>query len=342
VDVWVDAVELPLRTPLRTAWGELRQRTILLVTIRDGDGVVGRGEAAPLEPYDGVPLPAVAAALDAYASILRRKGATTGVELVDACRRVVDLPQALAAIEMALWDRAARREGVPVAALLTDDPATSVPVNATIGADDPAAAGRAAGAARDAGFSCVKVKVGLAGDEARVRSVRAAGGDELMIRLDANGAWTVEEAVERIRALAGCGLELVEEPVHGIAELRAVRERVAVRIAMDETAAVAGAVGAGAADAVCLKISRCGGISALAVQAALVRAAGGEPYLASSYDGPLGIAAAVHLAAALHISTPCGLATLGAFDLPMPEALQPRDGRITVPTGPGLGVDWPD
>ena len=61
------------------------------------------------------------------------------------------------------------------------------------------------------------------------------------------------------------------------------------------------------------------------------------PYLTDT----LGIAAAVHCAAALNIDTPCGLATLGAFDLPMPPELLPVDGRIAVPSGPGLGVDWP-
>lgn len=342
MDVTVDAVDLPLRTPLRTAWGDLAVRTVLLMTIRGEDGVVGRGEAAPLEPYDGVPLPAVGAALEGYADVLRGARDLPGSGLLEACRRVADMPQALAAVEMALWDRAGRREGLPIAGMLTDAPAAGVPVNATIGADEPAAAGRAAAAAVAAGFSCVKVKVGVGDDEARVRAVREAGGDGLMIRLDANGAWGVDEAVERIRALATWGLELVEEPVHGIAELREVRERVAVRVAMDETSAVPGAVGAGAADAVCLKVSRCGGIGSLAVQAALVRAAGGEPYLASTYDGPLGIAAAVHLAAALNITTPCGLATLDAFDLPVPEPLRPRDGRLAVPDGPGLGVTWPD
>jgi len=342
LDVCVEPVDLPLRVPLRTAWGDLAVRTILLVTIRGEDGVVGRGEAASLEPYDGVPFAAVAAAIEAYADLLRGAKETGGAGLIDSCRALVDLPQALAAIDMALWDRAGRREGRPVADLLTDVAARSVPVNATIGADDPAVAAAAARRAVVAGYRCVKVKVGIGDDEGRVRAIRAAGGDDLDIRLDANGAWSVEEAVATIDRLAGLRLELVEEPVHGIRELRCVRERVPVRIAMDETAAEAGAVGSGAADAVCLKLSRCGGIGPLAVQAALVRAAGGEPYLASTYDGPLGIAAAVHVAAALNLTTPCGLATLEAFDLPMPAELVPHDGEIPVPTGPGLGISWPD
>ena len=108
-----------------------------------------------------------------------------------------------------------------------------------------------------------------------------------------------------------------------------------------QTAGEVGAIGAGAADAICLKISRAGGISGLLAQASLVRAAGGDPYVASTFDGPLGIAAAVHAAAALRLTTPCGLATLEALDLEAPPSLLPQAGEIAVPPGPGLGVTSP-
>ena len=62
----------------------------------------------------------------------------------------------------------------------------------------------------------------------------------MALRLDANGAWDVDEAVRMIEALAPAGLELVEEPVHGIYAMREVRERAAVRVAIDETAAEPG------------------------------------------------------------------------------------------------------
>jgi L-alanine-DL-glutamate epimerase-like enolase superfamily enzyme len=161
------------------------------------------------------------------------------------------------------------------------------------------------------------------------------------MRLDANGAWDVDQAVRSINALSPAGLELVEEPTHGLQEVRRVRERVAVRVAIDETASQAGALGAGVADAVCLKISRCGGIGGLIAAATLVRASGGEVYLASTIDGPLGIAAALHAAAALASRGPvphCGLATLGMFagvENPLPA----RGGEIDLPIGGGLGVD---
>jgi L-alanine-DL-glutamate epimerase-like enolase superfamily enzyme len=95
------------------------------------------------------------------------------------------------------------------------------------------------------------------------------------------------------------------------------------------------------ADAVCLKISRCGGISGLIAAATLVRASGAEVYLASTLDGPLGVAAALHAAAALASRgpvPPCGLATLALFD-ELENPLPARRGEIALPTAGGLGVD---
>lgn len=330
---------LELREPLLTAWGELRERPLVEVEIESADGLVGRGEAAPLEPYDGVPLSAVLAALHSYGPTIERGDGVRGDLLYDQCRRVADLPQALAAVDLAMWDLAGQRSGRPISALLTDAVLERVVVNATIGGVEPDAAAERAAAAVAAGYGCVKLKVGVGDDAGRVAAVRAAAGPELALRLDANGAWDVEEAVRTIDRLSPAGLELVEEPVHGIEAMRIVRERTAVRVALDETAALPGALAAGVADAVCLKISRAGGISSLLVQATLVRAGGAEPYLASTFDGPAGIAAAVHVAAALKLDLPCGLATLGAFaDPALAAGLPVVDGAIAVPQSPGLGV----
>ena len=328
--------------PLATSYGELRERELIVVALTGEDGVTGFGEAAPLEPYDGVSIERVQQALVRYAAVIAQAGdELNGAQLLDACRRAEDVPAALAAVDLALWDRAGRVRGLPLAALITDDPAESVPVNATLTALDRAGVAEQAAAAVAAGFDCVKLKVGVGDDAGRVAAARAAAGPEVALRLDANGAWDVEQAVRTIDALAPAGLELVEEPVHGLQRVREVRERVAARVAIDETAAELGALGAGVADAVCLKISRCGGVGGLVAAAALVRASGAEPYIASTYDGPLGVAAGVHVAAALASRGPvphCGLATLGLFE-GIEDALPVRGGRIAVPTGAGLGVE---
>jgi L-alanine-DL-glutamate epimerase-like enolase superfamily enzyme len=329
-----------LREPLQTSYGGLGERELLAVSLSDEDGVTGYGEAAPLQPYDGVSIERVEAALERYRPVLESAAGANGAEIVDACRRADDLPEAFAAIDLALWDRAGRRVGRPVASLLTDTPARSVAVNATLSALDRAGAAEQAARAIERGFSCLKVKVGTGDDAGRVAAVRAAGGPRVTLRLDANGAWTVAQAVRAIEALSPVGLELVEEPVHGLEAVREVRRRVATRVAIDETAAEHGALTAGVADAVCLKISRCGGISGLLAAAALVRASGAEVYVASTLDGPLGVAAGVHVAAALASRGPlpaCGLATLGMFD-GLAETLAPLRGEIAVPDAPGLGV----
>lgn len=332
---------LRLEKPLQTSYGELVERELLIVSLTGEDGVTGYGEAAPLELYDGISLKRGQAALERYVPVLAKAHGLNGAQLVDACRRVDDLPQALAAIDLALWDRAGRVSGKPVASLITDTPAQTVPVNATLSAVDRAGVAAQAATAVAEGFGCIKVKVGLGDDPGRVAAVRAAAGTEVALRLDANGAWDVEEAVSMIDVLAPVGLELVEEPVHGLQDVRRVRERVAVRVAIDETAAEHGALGAGVADAVCLKISRCGGIGSLIAAATLVRASGAEPYIASTFDGPLGIAAGVHAAAALASRgpvPPCGLATLSMFagtENPFPA----EAGLIAVPRAPGLGAE---
>jgi L-alanine-DL-glutamate epimerase-like enolase superfamily enzyme len=326
--------------PIQTPHGRLEERELVIVSLTGDDGVTGYGEAAPLESYDGVGIARVRAALEKYAPVLGAEGGLNGAQLVDACRRVDDLPQALAAIDLALWDRGGRISGKPVAGLLTDDPARTVPVNATIYAADRAGVAEETAAALANGFGCVKLKVGIGDDAGRVAAARAAGGAQMTLRLDANGVWDVEEAVRTIEALAPAGLELVEEPVHGLRWVREVRRRVPVRVAIDETAAEHGALTAGVADAVCLKIARCGGISGLIAAATLVRASGAEVYVSSTYDGPLGISAGVHAAAALASRGPvghCGLATLELFTDP-DDALTTRDGRIAVPSQPGLGV----
>ena len=114
-----------------------RARAGRAVEVEGRDGLVGVGEAAPLEPYDGVPLDAVLAALRAYVRRCCEAGDDVrGDHLYDRCREIVDLPQALAAVDMALWDLVGKRRERPISALMTDARGARVRVNATIGAVD--------------------------------------------------------------------------------------------------------------------------------------------------------------------------------------------------------------
>ncbi len=330
---------LRLRTPLETAHGTVAERELLDVIVIGADGVAGAGEAAPLPSYDGVSLDDVRAALEDCRPVLRDAEGLPRATIAAACREAAVLPQAVAAIDLALWDLAGRRAGEPVWRLLGADRGGDVPVNALIAADDRAGAVAEAVTAVQAGYGAIKVKVGIGDDAGRLAAIRAGAGPDVAIRIDANGAWDVEEALANLHALMEVGIELCEEPVHGVEELRAVQEAAELAIAMDETSIAPGALASGATHVVCLKLSRCGGITGLLEAAEHARFAGSEVYLTSTLDGPLGIAGALHAAAALGPMRPCGLATLEAFvDLAIDPVLEVHAGAIRVPDGPGLGV----
>lgn len=336
----VRRVASALRGPFRAGHGTVSDRPLILVALRGSDGVTGMGEAAPLESYDGVSESDVLAALQVCRPVLAQyPGHAPVADVIARCAEATVVAPALAALDMALWDLAGRRAHEPLWRLLglADAGAREpIAVNWTIASPDRSGAAREAAEARAAGFRTVKLKVGIGDDAGRVAAVRAFGGPQLAIRLDANGAWEPEEARAALAVLEPSGIELCEEPVHGVAAIRELWSDSPVAIALDESAGDPAALDEPAADALCLKVSRCGGITGTLDMARRARAAGYDVYLASTLDGPLGIAAALHVAAVVRPTRACGLATLGLFAQRL-DPLAPRDGAIALPPGPGLG-----
>ena len=208
---------------------------------------------------------------------------------------------------------------------------TEVPVNATVPA--VRAAEVAEVLARFPGCTTAKVKVAEAGQSLRDDVDRVAAVRELVpnVRVDANGGWTVDEAVEALRALGP--LEYAEQPCATVPELADVRRRVDVRIAADESIRKAEdpllVARAEAADIVVLKVAPLGGVAA----ALRIAEECGLPVVVSSaLDTSVGIRAGVALAAALpSLPFACGLATVSllAADV-VADSLDGRGGAIPV------------
>jgi O-succinylbenzoate synthase len=222
---------------------------------------------------------------------------------------------------------------------------TRIPVNCTVPAVDPV---RAHEIAAGSGCGTAKIKVAdhpgsLSEDVARVEAVRDALGPQGKIRVDANAVWDVDTAVAHIRALdkAAKGLEYVEQPCRGLDELAAVRRRVDVRIAADESIRRAEdpmkVVVAGAADIAVIKCAPLGGVR----RALEVAEAAGLPCVVSSaLETSVGLAAQLALAGALpSLDFACGLGTLSllAGDV-VEESFVPVDGFLPVPTAPPVPV----
>lgn len=340
------AFSLPLRSPFRMARTEILQRQGLLVRISTDAGVVGVGEASPHPALGSSALGEVLRAMERLAPSL------LGAE-VEALERCLGggVPPALAcALDTAACDALARRAGLGLADLLGGMSRPNVPVNALIGVDTDAEAALKAAAAREAGFSYVKVKVGrggLAEERRRVAAVRAALGPGINLRLDAGGVWGPEEAISAIEALAEYGLEFVEQPVPPgrLEEMARVRRAVGVPIAADEDVtgmeAARRVLESGAADVLVVKPMVVGGLRAARRIMALALEAGIRVVVTTTIDAGVGTAAALHLAATLPPDSPaCGLATgsLLAADI-VGSPLTVRWGSMAVPHGPGLGVE---
>ncbi|GAA2819639.1 o-succinylbenzoate synthase [Saccharopolyspora taberi] len=214
----------------------------------------------------------------------------------------------------------------------------SVPVNCTVPVVPPEQAHAIVAAS---GCSTAKVKVAEPGRPAaedldRLVAVRDALGASGAIRVDANAAWDVDTAVARIRELdrAAGGLEYVEQPCPSIDELAAVRRRVDVRIAADESIRRADdplrVAVAGAADVAVLKAAPLGGVR----RALRVADACGLPCVVSSaVESSIGLAAQLALAGALpELPFACGLGTIALLEGDVvADSLVPVDGRLPVP-----------
>ena len=205
-----------------------------------------------------------------------------------------------------------------------------IPVHVTVPALDPEAA---AALVRSSGCRAAKVKVAEGGDEARLEAVRDALGPSGRLTVDANGAWSVDEAQGWMGTFARYGVELVEQPVETIEEMAELRRRANVPIAADELVtspeAARRIADLEAADVLVVKVQSLGGVRP-AIWA--VEAAGLPAIVSSMLETSVGVAAGLALAAALpELSFPCGLGTVSLLEADVvAEPLLAVSGELLV------------
>jgi L-Ala-D/L-Glu epimerase len=323
---------LPFKEPYVTARGRLTRREMVLLRIRDEDGVEGLGEAVPLSLRGGVTIGRVVSELKEWGDRMADLPAAPGTDPWLG----VSQPSCCA-ISTALLDLAEKRRDVKAEHL-------PVRCNATLVSAPPAEVAADAMRWAKAGFGTFKLKVGAGEDVAQVEAVRAALGPEAKIRLDANASWSLEEATQILARVEPLGIELVEQPVETIAEAAELRWHTRIPLAGDESiVTVADAeksVRENAFGITGVKLSKVGGIEAGRAIAAVMRT-----YVASALDGPVGIAVGRRLAEWVDSSTPeaerlaHGLATRRLFreTIAAEECALEGDLLHEAP-GPGLGI----
>jgi O-succinylbenzoate synthase len=311
--------------PVRTALGMVEGRRPLLVRVVGDDGEEGWGECsaedAPGYWHEWA---------DGCEAVLRELTATPiGEVTIDDIPVVDGWPMASAALECAVLDALCRRAGVSLAAWLGGERVV-VDATLTLGIDDPPDPGP---------YHHVKLKLAAG----QVPDLAPFAG--VVVSADANS--TLGPA--GVAALAGLGLDHLEQPLPaddlaGHAELR--RSHHALPIALDEsirtTADVERVAAAGAADIVVLKPGRLGGLRAARVAHDAAVAAGLRCKVGGMWDTGIGRAAALAVASLPGCTVPPDLSAADRYwvdDIVADPATLDRDGRLAVPSGPGLGVD---
>lgn len=319
--VALETVRGPLARPAANARARWTDRGGVLLVLASEDGHLGQGEASPLPGLSPETLDEAWRALAGYA------GRAFPIE-IDLClpvlpqvasllrRLPIDPPSARFAVETALLDLAGQRSGVPVSTLLRGAwPTVPIPLARLVDDEDPEAVEEGARAALADGFATLKLKVGrpwrFEAETEALRRVRAATGERLALRLDANGAWSRAEAVARLAALSPFRPEFVEQPVPAD-QLPGFRES-AVPLAADETLALEDGMARlraeGGASVVVLKPTVLGGLLRCRALAAEASEAGLEVVVSHALEGPVALAAAAELALSLDPAPrACGLA----------------------------------
>lgn len=336
---------LPFKASYVTARGVLERREMVLLRVRDADGVVGLGEAVPLSLRGGTTLTEVVAELEGWAE----RQVDEELSAPSRC-----------AVATARMDLLGRRQGDQ----RTHNPSVAdeaVPCNATLVAGEPKAVAAAAEGWAADGFSTFKLKLGAEsvgtddmrqvsrtrdGDVEQMRAVREAVGPQARIRVDVNAAWDLETAKRRLGELEQFGIELAEQPVGTLEEMAELAAATSIPLAADESVAsleeaeLAASLGACAYTGI--KLSKVGGPEAALAIADVLPA-----FITSALDGPVGIAAGAQTALSLAETThperlhlAHGLATQRLFAETIASVeCELRSGMLHLPPGPGLGVE---
>lgn len=350
------AYRVPADPPVRTAFGTMHDRPCVVVRVEDGEGNHGWGEVFCNWPPPGAehrarlvaevlaPL-AVGRSYDHPAEVAAYLEGRTRI-LVLQCDEPGPFAQAIAGIDGAVWDLAARKAGLPLAAALGG---AVRPVPAYASGINPDRPERMAAAKREEGYGAFKLKIGFGHDRdlANLASLREALGPDARLMADANQAWTMDEALATVGLLAPFDLFWLEEPVAADTPLdgwKALAAAAPMRLAAGENmrsrAEFSAAVASGAFGVVQPDAIKWGGVTGCAAVGREIVAAG-RIYCPHFLSGGIGLMASAHILAA--VGGP-GMLEVDANENPLRTLLaQPfpalKDGAFVLSDAPGIGVE---
>lgn len=347
-------VDVPTIRPHRLSVATMHHQTLVLVRVQCSDGIVGWGEATTIAglAYGEESPESIKANVDTYFAPLLQDQPAGAV--AQAMARVASQVQgnrfAKCALETALYDAQAQRLGLPLSELFGGRLRDSLPVAWTLASGDTARDIAEAEQMLDRRrHNIFKLKIGLRAvrdDVAHVAAIKRALGDRASVRVDANQAWSLSEALDGMRGLRDAGVDLVEQPIAAQDRAGLVRLTAANLLPLMADESLHGPrdafalASSQAADVFAVKINQSGGLRAAAQVAAIAEAAHLGLYGGTMLEGAVGTMASAQLFStfsSLDWSTELFGPLLLTEEI-LQEPLQYRDFALQLPRTPGLGL----
>lgn len=343
---------MPIRAPFRIATMVMDRVRSILVRITTHEGLAGWGEACPFRTVTGETQGICAAAARDLAPELLGKNPVEA----DALSRFMEryLPHnttTRCAFDMAIHDIAAQAAHLPLYRYFLGDK-RRLEIDVTITHPDPSAAAELAMRAVSEGYGVLKVKIGWdpTEDYVRLAKISMAVGPGVPLRLDANQGYAdADAALEALRRFAEFNVEFCEQPVpaQDIKGMKRVTEFSPIRIMADESLFTPREAERLAEEKACdyfnVKLSKAGGLEAVATIARIATAADIPCMMGGSLETRLGLTASAHLASAFPIFKFLDLD--GSYDHARDDVIggiRIKPPQIILPESPGLGAAYPD
>lgn len=320
----------------------------VVIAVDTDAGLTGWGEVCPIPHYLPAYARGVAPALQELAPVyLGADPVGVGAVMAKADAFLPGHVYAKSALDIALWDITGQVAGLPVHALLGGQRQADMPLYHSITCVEPDEMGLIAREAQAQGITQFQVKLGASGDwqtdVERLRVVRAEVGPGPLVYGDWNCGATTLDAIRVGRAVMDLDI-MLEQPCPTIADCARVRSATGLPMKMDElahdTASLLEAHRLGIMDAVALKLSKFGGLSATRRARDLCLHLGAKMCIEDTWGSDITTAALLHLGAATPPERVLNVCDLSGYVSPRlaPDAPSRRDGRIAPPDGPGLGI----
>jgi L-alanine-DL-glutamate epimerase-like enolase superfamily enzyme len=347
-DVEIYYFDIALKEPFTITLGTITTSSGLLIRIVTDAGITGIGESSPYQPVTGDTQETNVAAARSLREMLKGKDPLA----IESAQKLFggffhSNPSLIAAFDMALYDILGKAAGLPVFRLLGGDK-TTFETDVTTGIDTPENMVKSVQTRLAAGFKTFKIKVGLDPDSdvARLQAIRDAIGYGYSIRIDANQGWTVAQAITALRTMEKFKIQFCEQPglYSDIAGMKQVRDESPIGIMADESlffpADALKLIQAGACDYFNIKLMKAGGMTNGLRIALIAEAANIRCMLGCMIETRLGLTAAAHVHGACRNIVFADLDGYFShtFD-PIVDGMAVKDGMITLPEKPGLGVD---